>query len=109
MRPIRDGDEYQRMRDGEPRLVVFFHQPKCKWCAKLAPILDKAERRLKGKARFAKVDADAHGDVAGAVRVDEVPCIILYEAGRELGRFEGYLPGIAKELEKAITKPGGKA
>jgi thioredoxin len=62
----------------------------CGPCQMMSPILVQASQDLTD-VRFAKVDSDKYPELAGSLRVQGLPTLILFENGTELARLEGAL------------------
>jgi putative thioredoxin len=75
----------------ERPILVDFWADWCAPCHAIAPHLDKALRELDGRVRLAKVEVDEGENMklAGHYRLRGFPTIMLFHAGRELGRFSG--------------------
>ena len=75
----------------EPVLVDFW----AGWCAPckmLAPVVEKVASAYAGKAKFVKLDTDAHPNIAGQYQVSGIPCLILFKNGQPVDRITGYVP-----------------
>jgi thioredoxin 1 len=76
-------------------ILVDFWADWCAPCLILAPVLDQAVERLDGALGLAKLEVDA-GDnmkLAGRYGVRGFPTVILFDGGREVGRFSGARSG----------------
>jgi thioredoxin len=62
----------------------------CGPCQMMSPILVQASHDL-ADVRFAKVDSDRYPELAGAMRVQGLPTLILFDNGAEVARLEGAL------------------
>src|SRR5262245_32379360 len=74
--------------------LVMFRRAGCPWCAawdrEIGPIYPKTEIGRRVPLRL--VELDRHGDLKLASPVRWSPTFVLIDAGREIGRIEGY-PG----------------
>ncbi len=75
-----------------PRVVVDVWAPWCGPCRVLSPIVESLARELRGRVRFAKVNADDEPGVAGRFGVQAIPTLLVFEAGRLVDRILGALP-----------------
>jgi len=55
----------------------------------MMPIIDRLEKKLRGTACCAKIDARQECELAAAYGVSSVPTIILFQSGSEAKRFSG--------------------
>ena len=70
-------------------VIVDFWAPWCGPCRGMAPHYEEAARRLKHKARFAKVNSDEEPNVAGRFNIRGIPTLIAFKHGREIARQVG--------------------
>lgn len=54
-----------------------------------APIFSDSARELEPQARLAKVDTEAHPQLAAQFGVRSVPTLVIIKSGRELARQTG--------------------
>lgn len=57
----------------------------------MAPQLQQAAFEFKNRVRVAKMDSDQYPDVAGQLRVQGLPTLVLFRDGKEITRIEGAL------------------
>jgi thioredoxin 2 len=73
-------------------VLVDFYGPHCGPCRMLAPTLARLAQRRSGQTLVAKLDTAAHPDVAGRLRIQGVPTLILFRDGKEVARQVGLVP-----------------
>lgn len=79
------------LKGSEPVLVDFWAEW-CGPCKALAPKLEEIAGEMSGKAKIVKVDVDANPDTASKYGVRGIPTLVLFKAGKEVGRLVGNQP-----------------
>ena len=70
------------------KVLVDFYANWCGPCRMLSPELEKISDEIK----ILKVNVDEHQDLAKYYGVMSIPCIILFEDGKEIKRNIGFMP-----------------
>ncbi|GGD14958.1 thioredoxin [Aquisalinus flavus] len=76
----------------EVPVIVDFWAPWCGPCKTLGPMLEKAVTALKGKVKMVKVDIDQNQMLAQQLRIQSVPTVMAFVAGRPVDGFAGAIP-----------------
>ncbi len=85
-----DGQALQRqIHYSDVPVVVDFWAPWCGPCRTMAPEFEKVCAQLEPRARFAKVDTEAHQDVGAQYHIRSIPTLAIFKAGREVARMSG--------------------
>ncbi len=73
-------------------VVVDFWAPWCGPCKQLGPLLEKAVAATKGKVKLVKVNIDQNQELAAQMRIQSIPAVYAFKAGRPVDGFVGALP-----------------
>jgi thioredoxin 2 len=84
-------------RSGVPLLVDFWARW-CGPCQQMMPVVTQAAERLATRLIVAKIDTEAHRNVASRLGIRSIPTMILYRDGREHARVAG-----AMNLERLLA------
>ena len=77
---------------GKGRALVDFWANWCGPCRMLGPIVDQVADELDGQVLVGKVDVDMDENLAMQYNVNTIPCLILFQDGKEIARSVGALP-----------------
>ncbi|GHC74323.1 thioredoxin [Limoniibacter endophyticus] len=95
---VRDVIEESRSRP----VLVDFWAPWCGPCKQLAPVLEKAVAKTKGKIRLTKMNIDEHPAIAGQMGIQSIPAVIAFKDGQPVDGFMGALP--ESQIEQFLAK-----
>ena len=73
-------------------VLVDFWAPWCGPCKQLTPMLEKAVRAAKGKAKLVKMNIDEHPAIPGQMGIQSIPAVIAFVNGQPVDGFLGALP-----------------
>jgi putative thioredoxin len=73
-------------------VLVDFWAPWCGPCKQLTPVLEKAVRAAKGKAKLVKMNIDDHPSIPGQMGIQSIPAVIAFVNGQPIDGFLGALP-----------------
>ena len=84
----KDNFEELVLKADKPVMVDFW-APWCMPCRMIAPGVEDLAEELEGSAYVGKVNVDEEGELAQKYRVSSIPCLIVFENGREARRTVG--------------------
>ncbi len=73
-------------------VLVDCWAPWCGPCKTFTPIFEQVTNELEPQIRFAKLNTEAHQQVAARWQVRSIPTLILFRSGKEINRISGALP-----------------
>ena len=92
-------------------VLVDFWAPWCGPCKQLTPVLEKAVRGAKGKAKLVKMNIDEHPAIPGQMGIQSIPAVIAFVNGQPVDGFLGALPDsqVTAFLERLVKdRVGGE-
>lgn len=84
---IADVGHFETFIASDDRVLVDFSADWCGPCHQLAPRIESVGQS--NPSQVAKVDIDAHPNIAQRYTVRSVPTVIVYQDGAEIDRFIG--------------------
>ncbi len=86
----------------EKKVLVDFNATWCGPCKMMGPVIEELSEEMKD-IKFVSVDVDDEDELAETYGVSSIPCLVLFEDGKEVSRNVGFMP--KDELENVL---GGK-
>ncbi|MEM4337086.1 MAG: thioredoxin [Candidatus Woesearchaeota archaeon] len=86
---VDDKNYEEEVLNSKKPVVVYFWADWCSFCSTMTPRFEAIVKEFKGDVKFCKVDIDKSEQFASKCNIKGVPCIILFKAGREIGRIVG--------------------
>jgi thioredoxin 1 len=83
-----NSDNFNDFKSNELVLVDIF-ATWCGPCKMISPIIDKISNEYHGKLSVGKMDADENRDLVMELGIRNIPTLLLYKSGEEVGRLVG--------------------
>jgi thioredoxin 1 len=84
--------------------LVDFWAPWCGPCRMIAPILEKVEAAVSGKAKIGKVNVDENEELARQFSVMSIPTLLLFKDGKLADKMVGVPQNAEESLKGLIEK-----
>ncbi len=88
--------------NSEVPVLVDFWATWCGPCRAIAPVLSSAADDYAGRLRIAKVDVDQNREIAARFGVRNIPTLLLFKGGEQVGKHVGALN--RKTLDGFVAK-----
>lgn len=97
-----DKDTFKKeVLESNNKVLVDFNAEWCGPCRMLKPVLEELSDNSEYK--IVSVNVDSENELSEEYNVYSIPCLVLFENGKEINRAVGFMP--KEEIEKFI---GGK-
>lgn len=81
--------EFEKEVLGNEKVLVDFNAIWCGPCRMLKPILEEFSQS--SKVKVCGIDVDSNENLAGKYNIYSIPCLILFENGKESKRNVGFI------------------
>lgn len=96
----------QEVLESDAPVIVDFYADWCGPCEHIAPVMESLSEKWKGHVRFAKVDIDAHPEIARGYNISSIPALLRFENGEVTNWCLGAKPAYVMERELRLTGGG---
>lgn len=103
--PVSEGisvADFEAQLKTDKLVLVDFNAPWCAPCKRMAPMFEEVSTELKDKLILIKINADENKGLANAMKIENLPTIILYKNGAIVWKQEGEVE--KSELLKIINQ-----
>lgn len=84
-------ENYVELIKAELPIIIDHFADWCGPCKLLSPIFEKISDSYNKKLRFGKLDTEQYPEIATQNSVFSIPCLVLFNNGKEIERIVGYL------------------
>ena len=106
---VGDQDFAAKVRASQTPMIVDFWAAWCASCRAIAPVYEKLSMEYAGGLLFAKMDVDEHPETPGRLGIQGFPTLVLFKAGKEIGRLIGPHPAHLKTAIDRVLAENGVA
>jgi rhodanese-related sulfurtransferase len=92
--------EYGEMLKSAPKILVDFNAKWCAPCQKMKPFLEAMKTSYAGKVSIVSLDADENKTMMTALKIEDLPALLLYENGKLVWQHTGYIS--EEDLKKQL-------
>lgn len=87
-------------------VLVDFWASWCGPCKMLTPVFEEVSKSFSGKLKFMKLSTEESTDLAQKHMVTGIPCLIIFNQGKEVDRIIGYNPAplLKQKIEAILGK-----
>lgn len=89
----------QEVLGGEQKVLVDFNAEWCGPCRMLKPIIEQVAEG-NDSIKVVSVDIDSEEELAEEYHISSIPCLVVFESGKEVKRNVGLMS--KKDIEKMI-------
>ncbi|MBN9387067.1 MAG: thioredoxin [Chloroflexi bacterium] len=72
----------QEVRDATVPVLIDFWAEWCQPCKQIAPIVEQLAQEYAGQVKFAKVNIDDEPQIAGQLRIQSIPTLMIFFQGQ---------------------------
>ena len=96
--------EQQVLKSSTPALVDLW-AAWCGPCRMIGPVVEELSGAYQGKVTFGKLNVDDYPQLAAQYRVMNIPTLLLFKGGQEVGRMVGVQPKeeLIRRIEKTLS------
>ena len=96
----------QEVVKSELPVIVDFWASWCGPCKMMGPVFDDLSKEYEGKLKFAKISTEEFPTVAQSNNITGIPCLIIFNKGKEVDRIVGFnpAPALKQKIDEVLSK-----
>ncbi len=106
MTEIQSLDHFHELINSVKPVCALFTADWCPDCQVLKPVMPELEKEFSGDYQFLSVDRDRFLDLCQELNVFGIPSFIIYQEGKETGRFVSTARKTREEIDHFLRKTG---
>lgn len=100
-----DNFETEVLKSDKPVIIDFWAEW-CGPCKMMAPVFEKLSGEYEDRLKFAKLDTEAHPEIAAQFQIQGIPTLSVVTHAHEVDRIVGFAPEpvLKKKIDEALEK-----
>jgi len=96
----------EEVLDSKQLVIVDFWASWCGPCKMLAPVFEEVSNEYGDKLKFAKLSTEDCPEIASANQITGIPCLIIYNRGKEVDRIIGFntKEALKRKIDEILEK-----